>query len=71
MGIIFALLFNKNVFGGMSFHEIAGLVIGFAVLIHIVLNWKSVKNVTLSIFNLKAQHRMVVEKKILSKVMVI
>lgn len=53
MGIIFALLFNTHVLGGMSFHEIAGLAIGFAILIHIVLNWKWVKNVTLSIFSKK------------------
>lgn len=53
MGIVFALLFNKNVLGGMNFHEIAGLAIGFAVLVHLLLNWKWIKNVTLSIFNKK------------------
>lgn len=53
MGIVFALLFNKNVLGGMNFHEIAGLAIGFAVIIHILLNWKWVKNVSLAIFNKK------------------
>lgn len=53
MGIIFALLFNKNVLGGMNFHEIAGLAIGLAILVHILLNWKWVKNVSLSIFNKK------------------
>lgn len=53
MGFIFALLFNKSVLGGLSFHETAGLTVGFAVLVHIILNWKWVKNVTLSIFNKK------------------
>jgi hypothetical protein len=53
MGIVFSMLFNKNVLGGLKFHEIAGLAVGFAVLIHIVLNWKWVKNVTLLIFNKK------------------
>lgn len=53
MGIVFSMLFNKNVLGGLKFHEIAGLAVGFAVLIHIALNWRWVKNVTLSIFNKK------------------
>lgn len=53
MGIVFALLFNTRVLGGMNFHEIAGLAIGFAILVHVLLNWKWVKNVTLSIFNKK------------------
>jgi len=57
MGIVFSLLFNKNVLGGMNFHEIAGLAIGFAVLVHIILNWKWVKNVTLSIFSKKINLR--------------
>lgn len=49
MGIIFAFLFNKTVFGGMAFHEIAGLAIGFAVIIHLILNLKWIKNVTSAI----------------------
>lgn len=53
MGITFALLYNTRVLGGMRFHEIAGLAVGFAVLVHILLNWKWVKNVTLSIFKKK------------------
>lgn len=53
LGIVFALLFNTRVFGGLTFHEVAGLSIGFAILVHIVLNWRWVKNVTLSIFSRK------------------
>lgn len=57
MGIIFSLLFNKNVLGGLKFHEIAGLAVGFAVLVHIIFNLKWVKNVTLSIFSKKITFR--------------
>ena len=53
MAIIFTLLFNTHVFGGLTFHEVAGLFIGIAILVHIGLNWRWVKNVTLSIFNKK------------------
>ena len=53
MAIIFTLLFNAHIFGGLTFHEVAGLVMGIAILVHIGLNWRWVKNVTLSIFNKK------------------
>ncbi|WP_326513968.1 DUF4405 domain-containing protein [Clostridium intestinale] len=53
MAIIFVLLFNTHVFGGLTFHEVAGLFIGIAILVHIGLNWRWVKNITLSIFNKK------------------
>lgn len=43
MGITFALLFNTRVFGGLAFHEIAGIAIGFAILTHILLNLNFVK----------------------------
>ncbi len=34
MAIVFALLFNKMVIARLAFHEIAGLAIGFAFIIH-------------------------------------
>ncbi|MHC1681522.1 MAG: hypothetical protein AB6733_00955 [Clostridiaceae bacterium] len=57
MGIIFALLFNKNVLGGLTFHEIAGLAMGFAVLVHILLNWKWVINVFKKIVKLNQTNK--------------
>lgn len=53
VGIIFALFYNKNVLGGLAFHEIAGLVICGAFLTHILLNFRWVKNVTLKLFDRK------------------
>lgn len=53
LGTVFALLFNHRVFGGLNFHEIAGLAIGFAVLVHLLLNAKWIKNVTSLIFSKK------------------
>jgi len=49
--VVFVLLFNKRLFTGLSFHEIAGLAVGVAFIIHILLNWKWVKAVTLWIFS--------------------
>lgn len=57
LGIIFSLLFNHRVLGGVNFHETAGLAIGFAVLLHILLNAKWVKMVTLSIFGKETQKK--------------
>ncbi|MDF2935755.1 MAG: hypothetical protein K0Q90_1128, partial [Paenibacillaceae bacterium] len=57
MGITFALLFNKRVLGGLAFHEIAGIAIGFAVLVHILLNVKFVQKITLRIFDRSLPHR--------------
>nr|WP_246427880.1 DUF4405 domain-containing protein [Paenibacillus phyllosphaerae] len=53
MGIAFALLFNKQVLGGLSFHEWTGTIIGGAFLAHIALNWRWVKNMTLKLFDRK------------------
>ena len=50
MSLTFVLLFNKMVLGGLAFHEIAGLGIGFAMFAHIFLNLQWVKKVTLKIF---------------------
>ncbi|MFB6468303.1 DUF4405 domain-containing protein [Cytobacillus sp. Hz8] len=57
MGTTFALFYNKNVLGGLPFHEIAGLVISGAFLTHILLNMKWIKNVTLKLFNRELPRR--------------
>lgn len=51
MAITFALLMNPRVLDGLPFHEIAGLVIGVAVLSHIGLNYRWVVNTTKKIFD--------------------
>lgn len=53
LAITFVLLMNPRVFNGLPFHEIAGLVIGIAFLIHIGLNYRWVINTTKNIFNTK------------------
>lgn len=55
MGIVFALLFNTQVLGGLTFHEIAGLAIGGAVVFHLLLNAKWIKKVTIGIFSPKTK----------------
>ncbi|WP_232380992.1 DUF4405 domain-containing protein [Paenibacillus tianjinensis] len=51
MSVLFVLFFNKNVLGGLAFHEIAGLFFAGAYITHILLNWGWVKRVTLKMFN--------------------
>lgn len=51
MGITFALLYNTRVLGGLAFHEIAGIAIGFAFAVHIILNWRFVQKVTRRLFD--------------------
>ncbi|WML29905.1 DUF4405 domain-containing protein [Neobacillus sp. OS1-32] len=53
MAITFVLLMNPRVLNGLPFHEIAGLVIGVAILTHIGLNWRWVINTTKKIFTPK------------------
>jgi len=50
MVIIFTLLFNKMILG-MTFHEVAGLIVGVLVLVHCGLNWRWIKAVTLKVFS--------------------
>lgn len=57
MGITFVLFFNKRVLGGLTFHEIAGLMIAVVFFTHIILNWKWVKNVTLKLFDRRLPFR--------------
>lgn len=51
MAITFVLLMNPRVLNGLPFHEIAGLVIGVAILTHIGLNYRWVINTTKKIFD--------------------
>ncbi|MDF2857239.1 MAG: hypothetical protein K0Q87_3090 [Neobacillus sp.] len=57
LGITFALFYNKNVLGGLQFHEIAGLTICGGILVHVLLNWKWVKNVSLKLFDRKLPNK--------------
>ncbi|ACJ33153.1 DUF4405 domain-containing protein [Anoxybacillus flavithermus] len=51
MAITFVLLMNPRVFNGLPFHEVAGLVIGVAVLVHIGLNYQWVVHTVKKIFD--------------------
>lgn len=51
MGIVFALLFNARVLGGIAFHEFAGLALGAAVLCHLLLNGNWILKVSKMILN--------------------
>lgn len=53
MMLVFVLLYNKGVLSGLQFHEIAGLCLGGVFIIHIGLNWRWVKQVTLNILKKK------------------
>lgn len=50
---IFALLFNPRVLNGLTFHETAGVAIGAAILVHLFLNIRWVKKVTIKILDPK------------------
>jgi hypothetical protein len=53
MAITFVLLMNPRVLNGLPFHEIAGLIIGVAILTHIGLNYRWVVNTTKKVFDPK------------------
>lgn len=57
MALIFVLLFNKLVIVPMAFHEIAGLVVLTAFVIHIIINFNWVKQVTSKLFSSKINFR--------------
>jgi len=46
MALVFVILFNKSAFGGMAFHEIAGLCFAGGLVAHIILNRKWIMGVT-------------------------
>lgn len=49
--VLFSLLYNVRVFGGLAFHEIVGLGIGALFIVHILLNGQWVINVTQRLFD--------------------
>jgi hypothetical protein len=53
MSLVFVLLFNKRAVAGLQFHEIAGLTLGLAFIIHIIINFKWVKQITYKFFKSK------------------
>ncbi|URZ07018.1 DUF4405 domain-containing protein [Clostridium felsineum] len=53
MGIIFLLVFNSKFLHVHGIHEIIGVIIGAAVVVHMILNIKWIKNMTLAVFNKK------------------
>lgn len=57
MAITFVLLMNPRVLDGLPFHEIAGLIIGVAILVHIGLNFRWVVNTTKKIFDSKLPNK--------------
>ncbi|AGK53203.1 DUF4405 domain-containing protein [Bacillus sp. 1NLA3E] len=57
LAITFVLLMNPRVLNGLPFHEIAGLIIGVAILIHIGLNYHWVINTTKKIFDSKLHRK--------------
>ena len=57
MVLVFAVLYNKNALGGLSFHEIAGLAIAAVLVIHLVINRAWLKGVTKKLFNAKLPGR--------------
>lgn len=50
MAVVFVLLFNPAV-TTLTFHELASLVLGLAMIIHVVINWKWVISVSKRIFS--------------------
>ncbi len=53
MAVAFALLFNTGVIAGLAFHEAAGLAIGLAFVVHLVINQKWIRTVTRNLFSKK------------------
>ncbi|MFT8363314.1 MAG: DUF4405 domain-containing protein [Sporolactobacillus sp.] len=51
MGLMLFTFFNTGILGGLTYHEIAGLVFAGVFLTHIVLNIDWVKKVTLKLFD--------------------
>jgi hypothetical protein len=53
MAVTFVLFFNKQVLGGLTFHEIAGLATAAVFFTHVLLNWQWVKKVSVKLFDRK------------------
>jgi len=75
MALIFAVLFNKMVLGGLTFHEIAGIAIGVFIILHKVLNRAWIQGVTKKFFSPKLPVRTrvayIIDILLLSAVLVI
>lgn len=50
MAVVFVLLFNTSVIAGLTFHEIAGLSIGLAFILHMTINRRWIRQVTRNLF---------------------
>lgn len=57
MALTFILLMNPRVLGGIAFHEIAGVAIGAAFLVHLLLNNRWIRNVTVKMMDKKLPAR--------------
>ncbi len=57
MALTFILLMNPRVLGGIAFHEIAGVAIGAAFLVHLLLNNRWIRNVTVKMMDKKLPSR--------------
>lgn len=57
MCVLLVLLYNKLAVTGLEFHEIAGIVIIVFFAVHIIVNFKWVKQVTLKFFTNKVNFR--------------
>ncbi|GIO88214.1 hypothetical protein J25TS5_51460 [Paenibacillus faecis] len=53
MALTFVLFFNKQVLGGLTFHEMAGIGFAAAFLTHMGLNWRWIVRVTSKLFDRK------------------
>lgn len=51
MAVIFVLLLNQNILGGLTFHEAAGSLIGLLFAVHVALNWRWVVGVSSRFFS--------------------
>jgi hypothetical protein len=57
LAVTFSLLFNMLVFGGLMFHETAGLAIGVGFILHKLLGWKWIRQVTLRLLRRQVSWR--------------
>jgi hypothetical protein len=53
MAVVFVLLFNTKAVAGQTFHEIAGLALGLAILVHLTLNGRWIRQITKNLLSKK------------------
>ncbi|MCR4432216.1 MAG: hypothetical protein NUV45_14525 [Tepidanaerobacteraceae bacterium] len=56
MTAVFTLMFNKMAIAGLYFHEVAGLSLGAAFVVHKALNWKWITQITKKLFSHKSTY---------------